>query len=127
MIYSMLYSMKPSEREIGELKERISAQCKLRGLRYAEIGRLARVHPSQVWRICAGEFRTVSNNVVQVCKVLGVEVETVKGPDRDGDDSWDRLEGSLRNLWDRTPEGARRLKRILDAMAKLGNSSGRVD
>ena len=57
----------------------------------------------------------MSNNVVQVCKVLGVPVETGLGED---DAYWNQLEFSLRNLWDHTPEGANRITKILDTMAE---------
>ena len=110
--------MKPSTLEIGGLKMRIMGRYQAQALSYAEIGRMAKVDQSQVWRICTGEFRTISNNVVQVCKVLGVQVETVQtGPVDDGA-SWRRLETSLRNLWDQTPKGAKRIIRILDSMAE---------
>ena len=109
--------MKPSTEEIGELKMRIMERRKEKKLSYADIGRIANVNQSQAWRICNGEFRTIGNNVVQVCKVLGVEVETVQSMEGDEDASWMRLKVSLRNLWDQTPEGARRITKILDTMA----------
>lgn len=116
-IYVMLICMKPSAPEISDLKTRIMERYKAQTLSYAEIGRRAKVDQSQVWRICTGEFRTRSDNVVQVCKVLGVQMETVQiGPGED-DASWRRLEMSLRNLWDKTPKGAKRIIRILDSMA----------
>ena len=111
--------MKPSTQDIQNLKRRISAQYRARGINCRKIGQLTGVHPSQVWRICSGQFQTISSNVVQVCKELGVEVETVKGLEEERDAFWSRLEGSLRNLWDQTPEGARRIEKILDSMAEL--------
>ena len=110
--------MKPSAAEISDLKVRIMEQRKARALSCAEIGRMANVNPSQVWRICTGEFCTISNNVVEVCKVLGVEMDTVQIASVDDDASWKRLEMSLRNLWDQTPNGAKRIIKILDSMAE---------
>lgn len=110
--------MKPALKELDDLKNRIRQSLKVQSRSYAELGRLATVDPGQVWRICSGDFRTISNNVVQVCKVLGVPVETVRTGLREDDVSWDRLELSLRNLWDQTPEGADRIARILDTMAE---------
>ena len=113
----MLIYMKPSALEIGALKMRIVEQYKAQTLTYAEIGRMSKVDQSQVYRICTGKFRTISNNVVQVCKVLGVQVETVQTRSGEDDPSWRRLEMSLRNLWDQTPKGAKRIIKILDSMA----------
>ena len=96
---------------------RIMERYKAQTFSYAEIGRMSNVNQSQVYRICTGEFRTISNNVVQVCKVLGVQVETVQTRSGEDDASWRRLEMSLRNLWDQTPIGAKRITKILDSMA----------
>lgn len=79
---------------------------------------MAKVDQSQVWRICTGKFHTISNNVVQVCKVLGVQMETVQIRPGEDDASWRRLETSLRNLWDQTPKGAKRIVKVLDSMAE---------
>src|SRR3546814_8133471 len=89
------------------------------GLSRAEIGRLSKVHPSQVGRICSGEFKTISNNVVQVCKVLGLNLETVTAPATKADASWSRLEASVRGIWDNTPEGAEKIARMLDTIGQL--------
>ena len=110
--------MKPSKREIEDLRQRITSRYETDGRSYAEIGRLAGVHASQVGRICSGQFRTISTNLVQICRVLGVEVETVTLRSGQGDASWGQLEVSLRNLWDETPAGARRIAKILDTMAE---------
>ena len=115
----MLICMKLSPEQILELKDQLSRLRDEKGLTYAAISQLARVHPSQVWRICAGEFHTKSNNVVQVCKVLGIETETITGSDVSDDPSWRQLEQSLRNLWDQTPKGAQQITRILEALESL--------
>lgn len=114
----MLICMKLSTLEIGDLKMRIRERYEAQTLSYTEIGRMSKVDQSQVCRICTGKFRTISNNVVQVCKVLGVQVETVQIAPVDDDASWRRLETSLRNLWDQTPKGAKRIIKILDSMAE---------
>ena len=115
----MLINMKPTRKQIRDLEKQLSRARKRNPLTNAEIGQLASVHPSQVGRICNGNFRTISNNVVQVCRVLGIELETVAKPARKRDTSWLRLESSIRNLWDQTPEGARRIAKILDKIAEL--------
>lgn len=45
-------------------------------------------------------------------------METVQIGLGEDDASWMRLEMSLRNLWDRTPKGAKRIIKILDSMAE---------
>ena len=123
--YIMHICMKPSRQDLDSLIREIQIKRRERGLSLVKIGRVANVHPSHVSRICAGEFRTISNNVVQVCKVLGVPIETVASIRGRGetDHAWAQLEMSLRNLWDQTPEGARRIGRILDTMAEWRGES----
>jgi hypothetical protein len=70
----MLICMKPTHKQLKALQKRISDKYAKRRLSNAEIGRLAIVHPSQVSRICAGNFKTISNSVVQICKILKVKV-----------------------------------------------------
>ena len=73
-------------------------------------------------RICRGEFRTTSNNVVQVCRVLGLPLERLPDPAA-GDAAWLRLMASMREVWDRTPQGAETLVRLLQAVAEIGRPS----
>ena len=84
----------------------------------ADLGRLSNVHPSQVGRICTGDFKTISNNVVQVCRVLKVQVPKVDD-EIEIDTEWAKANASLRRIWDHTPEGAAIIRRILDAIADL--------
>lgn len=115
----MQICVKATTSEIEILVDQMKAARRARGLSNAEIGKLAAVHPSQVGRICSGDVRTITGNVVQVCKVLGLSVETVDRPAEKDDQSWARLEASVRTLWDRTPEGAEKIIRMLDTIALL--------
>ncbi len=101
------------------LAERMTIARQARGLSNASVAKLAAVHPSQVGRICNGDFRTITGNVVQICKVLGLSMEPPGRPREKEDASWVRLEASVRRLWDRTPEGAERIVRVLDTIAAL--------
>lgn len=82
---------------------------------YAEIGRVAGVHGSQVSRICRGEFRSLSSNVMQICKILHVdgagEVEVAADQQR--------LEAGVIAVWDRTPQDARRILKFLRQLGEL--------
>ena len=89
------------------------------------IGTVAGVHPSQVGRICRGDFRTLSGNVVQICKVLGVGVEPIQIQSPCADDGWGRLEAAVLSTWDRTPDGADDLARVIEALAPLTRSGRR--
>ena len=56
---------------------------------------------------------------MQVCKILGIKTETIASPDVSDEPNWHQLELSLRNLWDQTPERAKRITRILDELESL--------
>ena len=114
----MLISMKPTSKQLSALKKRISSGYAKSGLSNADIGRLAAVHPSQVGRICGGDFKTISNNVVQICRVLKVKVPKLSEEARMAPE-WAQANASLRRIWDQTPEGAMIIRRLLDAIADL--------
>lgn len=118
----MLICMKLSSKQISDLQKRISRAREVKNLSYAEISEIARVHASQVSRICAGDFKTLSNNVVQVCKVLRVKAPKLDEKDN-MDVEWAKAHASLRRIWDETPEGAATIRRMLDAIADLRASS----
>jgi hypothetical protein len=115
----MLICMKATTQELADLRARISAARSETTLNNEEIGTKSGVHPSQVSRIVRGEFKTLSHNVVQVCKVLGLKFETVRRPATRADASWSRLERSVRRLWDNSPNGAARLTTLLNTIADL--------
>lgn len=110
--------MKPTNKQLSELHKRISRKYAKSKLSKADLGRIANVHPSQVGRICTGNFKTISNNVVQICKVLKVEVPKVD-EEIEVDTEWAKAIASLRRIWDHTPEGAAIIRRVLDAIADL--------
>lgn len=110
--------MKPTSKQLSVLQRRISSRYSASGRSNAEIGRLASVHPSQVGRICAGDFKTVSANVVQVFRVLGVKVPKMAESAK-MDPEWAKANASLRRIWDQTPQGAATIRRVLDAIADL--------
>ncbi len=114
----MLICMKPTRKQLNALRKRISDQYAKSNLSKADIGRLANVHPSQVGRICTGNFKTISNNVVQVCKILKVKAPKLD-EEANIDTEWAKANASLRRIWDQTPEGAVMIRRMLDAVADL--------
>ena len=114
----MLIRMKPTSKQLSELQKRISKKYAKSKLSKADIGRLANVHPSQVGRICKGDFKTISNNVVKICMALKVRVPKIDG-EIEMDIEWAKANASLRRIWDHTPEGAAIIRRVLDAIADL--------
>ena len=56
------------------LKSKISDRASEIGLTYSELASKTGIHPSQVSRICHGEFKTRSANVLKVCTELGIKV-----------------------------------------------------
>ena len=115
--------MKLDDTSSAKLKAEIEATRQRLGLSFSEIGRIADVHASQVSRICRGEFRTLSHNVVQVCMALGLKGEGLGGPPSADEILAGRLKAGILELWDRTPEDAERLIRLLDQLADLRGRS----
>lgn len=115
----MQIDMKLNEKDQEDLARRIADRRRALSLGISEIGRLARVDPSQVSRICAGEFKTLSSNVVQICRVLGIAVEVVETPKSAGDAAWSKLEAAVRAAWDQTPSGADKLVDVMNAVAAI--------
>ena len=114
----MLICMKPSRAEIEDLQRRLRLALKKQRLTATEIGRIAGVHPSQVGRICRGEFRTMSHNVVEVCRVLGLDPAAAR-PASKSDAAWAQLEGNLRKLWEDSPDRAKRMAKLMESMTRL--------
>ena len=110
--------MKATSEQLANLKQRIADANAESPLSRAEIGEICDVHPSQVSRICRGDFKTISYNVVQVCTALGLEVETVKVPATKEDASWSKIEASARSIWDNSAEGADKIARILETIGQ---------
>ncbi|MGB3723789.1 MAG: helix-turn-helix transcriptional regulator [Pacificimonas sp.] len=111
--------MKATAAQLMTLRKDLDSARISQGRTNAEIGRLAGVDPSQVSRICRGRFKRISYNVVQVCSVLGIKIETVALSPRSNDVSWRKLEASLRKLWDDTPQGAAKISRVLETIGNF--------
>ena len=60
----------------------------------------------------------MSHNVRQVCRVLGLDPAAGR-PATPTDAAWTSLERDLRKLWEDSPDRARQMARLMDAMAKL--------
>lgn len=72
--------MKPSRQERADLLKRIVAAQSRAGLSYADIASGAGVDPSQVSRICRGQFTTLGGAVMKICMFLDVQPNPAFGP-----------------------------------------------
>src|SRR3546814_18615878 len=89
--------MKPIDKEIIDLQGRIERALAKENLSYADLAKITSVHASQVSRICSGDFKTFSNNVVQICKALKIRVPRIDEED-DVDIEWAKVHASLRRI-----------------------------
>jgi hypothetical protein len=115
----MQICMKATENEISVLREKIVAARVDCALTDTQIGAVVGVHASQVGRITRGEFRRISESVVQICKVLGLEMDAAAVEPSAETAAWAKLQASLRGLWDKTPEGAEKIVRVLETIGAL--------
>jgi predicted XRE-type DNA-binding protein len=111
--------MKIDSKTRGKLMAAIQKRVADSGLSYSEIARAADVDVSQVSRICRGQFKTVSQNVVQICKVLGLKAEAPQDGLPSVNTHFQRLQRGLYKLWDQTPEDADRLFQLLIQLAEI--------
>ena len=115
--------MKLSRFEQKELARRLAVARGRNLLTDVEIGNAAGVHPSQVGRICRGDFRTLSHNVVQICNALQIPHQNLGSAGRSAanevPDGWPLIETAVNKAWDRTPGGAERLAHAIEAIAAL--------
>lgn len=118
--------MKPTRKERTDLLRRMRVARGRLGLSYAALGERAAVDPSQVSRICRGEFATFSDSVVRICRVLCVRLRPADAepppalPAKPGNAAaWAKLERSVRRAWDETPAGADRLAKVIAAVAEI--------
>lgn len=93
------------------------------GMTYADISRASGVDPSQVGRICKGDFKTFSGNLVQICRVLKVRIPRIE-PRTEIDEGWQRVHASVSKICRDNPEGAVLIGRVLDAIADLQVAPG---
>lgn len=120
----MQICMKLDDQARTKLVIEIQSRVSDGGFTYAGIARAAGVNESQVSRICRGQFRTLSFNVVQICNVIGVAIDrgTVTAPATDP--HVERLQSSLLSLWDHTPEDADRLVKLLEQLNVIRRHGG---
>ena len=60
----------------------------------------------------------MSHTVVEVCRVLGLD-PGVAEPARESDAAWALLERDFQKLWDDSPDRAKQMARLFDAVVRL--------
>lgn len=115
----MQISMKATRHEIERLADLIDGTRRSLNWSMADLARRSEVHESQVSRICRGDFRTFGGNVVQICKALNIAATAPPLVGKADEAGWALLEAALRKAWDRTPEGAARLVKVIEAVAGI--------
>lgn len=115
----MLFSMKLSRDEIKVLARKIDGQRRKNNISFANLARLAEVHPSQAQRVCHAEFRTLSGNVMRICTVLKIDPMDAAGMGATVDPNWLELQRAVRAVWDGTPAGADAITQLLRAATAI--------
>ena len=110
--------MKVKAGAIAELQKQLAERSAAHGVTYSKIGKSAGVHPSQVSRICRGEFKTLSQNVVQICSALGISIEGFIEAER-ADPVVARLIQGILAVWKRSDADADRITRFLEQLREL--------
>ena len=123
----MLICMKPTIKQLSAVKRDLARKHELSKLSNAEISRISGVHQSQVGRICGGQFKTFSFNVVQICNVLNVALPHATVAVSGEDPTWAKVQSRMREIRDETPECATAITRMIEAVAKVASKGSRAE
>jgi len=115
----MQICMKLTKNARDILADEIKSKQAEQAVSFAEIARITKVDPSQVGRICGGDFRTLSANVMQICTFLGVDTRAGAIASAKRSPLAEQLESAVVALWDGSPSGAQALLRLLRELAVI--------
>jgi transcriptional regulator with XRE-family HTH domain len=119
----MQICMKLTPKARRNLSDAIAERQRELGLSHSQIAENTTVDPSQVSRICRGQFKIASANLMQICAFLGVSgIELLLQQQVTGDHRH-RLERGIVAIWDRTPEDAQRILKLLRHLAEFRRPS----
>jgi DNA-binding Xre family transcriptional regulator len=95
------------------------ARCMLqRGWNISELAGFTGIHQSQVSRIIAGNFKTFSSNVMQICIALEMEPKDYYEDTR-GDEDRRQIANSAISIWDGTHQDTGVVVSLLREISKL--------
>jgi predicted XRE-type DNA-binding protein len=89
-----------------------------RDLNVSDVAMLTEVHQSQVSRIVAGQFKTFSSNIMQICMTLGMEPRVYCEDARDDEDR-KQIANTAISIWDGTHQDTGVVVSLLREIAKL--------
>jgi hypothetical protein len=104
--------------DIEKLRTEIALRTAESSLNYSQIAAKSGVHASHVSRICRGEFKTLSQNVVRVCSTLGFSIAGFIDAER-ADPAAARLISGVMAVWKGTEADAERIVAFLDQLGEL--------
>lgn len=108
--------MKLNIGQVEDLARRVEQSRRDKGLTHDEIARSLALNQSQVSRVCAGNFASVNETVMRICIFLDVPLLGWTFP-VDSDEY--RLTAGILGIWNRTPEDAKRLLRLLQSVGEI--------
>lgn len=111
--------MKLSQNDIANLSASIEKARSLYGINYSQLAEKSCVNQGQVSRICRGKFKSVSQNVMQICNFLGVSL-TPLFEKHAANETRDlpKLVGEITNG---SPEIEQKLARLLGALKEFSH------
>jgi transcriptional regulator with XRE-family HTH domain len=96
---------------------KLLAQRRLeKNLSYSDLADLARVDAAQIYRICQGRFKRLSQSVLQICAVLEIDPPGSQVPVPPSSTDAQLITTELMATWDQTSAGANRLAEVLRAV-----------
>jgi transcriptional regulator with XRE-family HTH domain len=113
--------MKLASEQIQNIVNEIDRRRVGQGLSISELARRSGVHQSQVSRMLAQNFKTMSHNVMRICMTLGMPFPTLDHP-RVSDADQDRIRDSAISVWNGTSADADALVELFDQIARLRRS-----
>jgi DNA-binding Xre family transcriptional regulator len=106
---------------VAEIRSRMNA----RRLNTSQLSQICAVDQSQISRVLAGDFKGISQNIMQICICLGIDPARPLRPAPEDDAARQRITESALAMWDGTPEGADLLVSVFGGMAALQKGGGR--
>jgi hypothetical protein len=95
----------------------VAARLSADGVSALALAKKSKIHQSQVSRIMAGKFKTVSSNVMKICIVLGLKVDDYLTPASSSSADRERIQEAALAAWDGSPEDARALSFLLRTLS----------
>lgn len=106
---------------VGEIRSRMNA----RRLNETQLAAICGVDQSQVSRVLAGNFKVISQNIMQICIALSIDPVRPLRLLPENDAARQRIVECALAVWDGTVEGADLLVSVLGGMAALSGTRKR--